>query len=205
MFENIISLTITFSKIDPPTSEIFEHNEQNKITEKYNSGRLEFKNTITNNDSILMEYNGVNHFLSTNNNRMMRFITKTIFKKEYELENLYKYEEGQYVIDSIIGLKYIVSNDRIDNYLLIEERKEKPLYVYENQNYIGLGYIIKNECNGIEYGYKVDQEIYNCICGTHTNYYKEYKLEKTDTKLYINEQVPGGDGGLALGQLFLTL
>jgi hydrogenase maturation protein HypF len=31
------------------------------------------------------------------------------------------------------------------------------------------------------------------------------KLEKTDTKLYINEQVPGGDGGLALGQLFLTL
>ncbi len=31
------------------------------------------------------------------------------------------------------------------------------------------------------------------------------RLEKPDLKLYINEQVPGGDGGLALGQLFLTL
>lgn len=31
------------------------------------------------------------------------------------------------------------------------------------------------------------------------------RLKDTDLKLYINEQVPGGDGGLALGQLFLTL
>ena len=31
------------------------------------------------------------------------------------------------------------------------------------------------------------------------------RLEKTKIKLYINEQVPSGDGGLALGQLFLTL
>ena len=31
------------------------------------------------------------------------------------------------------------------------------------------------------------------------------RLEKTNIKLYINEQVPSGDGGLALGQLFLTL
>ena len=31
------------------------------------------------------------------------------------------------------------------------------------------------------------------------------RLENTNLKLYINEQVPSGDGGLALGQLFLTL
>ena len=31
------------------------------------------------------------------------------------------------------------------------------------------------------------------------------RLEKTDIEIYINEQVPSGDGGLALGQLFLTL
>ena len=30
-------------------------------------------------------------------------------------------------------------------------------------------------------------------------------LSETDIKIYINEQVPSGDGGLALGQLFLTL
>lgn len=190
ILENIISLTITFNKIEMPTSEIYSYDEYKEIVKKYNDGRIDIEKMMTNNDSLLMEYNGINHFLSTNNNRLMRFITKTIFKKDYDKENLYRYERGQYIIDSIIGLKYVVTQKQIDNYILREKLENNSIYIYENQNYIGLGYIIKNECNGIEYGYNVDQEIYNCISGTNTKYYKEYEIENKDTEYQTTIKMP---------------
>lgn len=190
IIENIINLSIVFNILKPHPADIYNYNEYKKIVEKYNDGRIDIERVITNNDSLLMQYHGINHFLSTNNNRLMRFITKTIFKKDYTKENLYIYEEGQYIIDSIIGLKYIITQKELDNYILREKIEDKSIYIYENPNYIGLGYIIKDECNDIDYGYKVDQQIYNCISGMNTNYYKEYKIEKNDTEYKATIKMP---------------
>ena len=155
------------------------------IVEKYGSERLEFTDFNSLNDSILFEYYGINNFLSTNNSRVMRIISQMSFKSKYFNQNLYNYQKGQYILDSIIGLKYIVSTYKIDNYILLDEFKidEKKYYVYENPSSIGIGYIIKDECNNIEFDdFRYDEKVFNCISGSNHSFYKENPINKNNNE-----------------------
>lgn len=182
LIEIIINISITFDGTYRFKSDYFNNEDYIKIVEKYKDERMDFTKPFTENDSLLMNYYGVNNFISTNNSRVMRFITQVGLKKKYTIQNLYSYEKGQYIMDSIIGLKHVISTYKIQNYKLIEQVNINDIesYVYENPNYIGFGYIIKNECNNIEHDFKFDETIFNCMTNFDSKYYKEYDIEKID-------------------------
>ena len=185
LIENILNIGIVFND---PVIFINKNNVDDyylNIIEKYGSERLEFTDFNSLNDSILFEYYGINNFLSTNNSRVMRIISQMSFKSKYFNQNLYNYQKGQYILDSIIGLKYIVSTYKIDNYILLDEFKidEKKYYVYENPSSIGIGYIIKDECNNIEFDdFRYDEKVFNCISGSNHSFYKENPINKNNNE-----------------------
>lgn len=184
LIENVLDVCIIFN--DP----VFFMNKKNidnyyiDVINKYNDGRLEFTNYISLNDSLLFNYYGINNFLSTNNNRVMRIISRMSYKSSYGNQNIYSYERGQYIFDSIVGLKYLISTYKVDNYVLIDNFKvdDVEYYVYENPNSIGMGYIINEECNNIEFDFKYDEKVFNCISGDSQSFYKEYSIEKKNNE-----------------------
>lgn len=184
LIENILNIGIVFN--DPVFFKKKDSVDEYylNIIEKYGNDRLDFTDYNSLNDSILYEYYGINNFLSTNNSRVMRIISKMALKGNYINQNLYSYQKGQYIFDSIIGLKYVVSTYKIDNYILIDEFKtdDNNFYVYENPNSIGIGYIIKNECNNIEFDFKYDEKVFNCISGSKGSFYSEYPIKKNNNE-----------------------
>ena len=180
LLELILNSNICFKSYLESPKEIYDYKIYDEILDKKN--RTDFTFFNTGNDSIMMNYYGINHFLSTNNNRVMRLATQLSKKNEYTKENIYLYNEGQYIFDNIVGLKYILAQSKKDNYILKDtiNINDDEIFIYENQNSLGLGYIIKNECNNIEYDFKYDEKIYNCITNTDTKYYYEYDIKVKD-------------------------
>lgn len=157
-------------------------NDYISIVNKYKSDRMEFTDFLTLNDSILMEYYGINNFLSTNNNSGMRFLKNMSFSKKYTGQLIFLYKYQQYILDSVIGIKYVISSYEIDGYNLIDKVNigENEFYIYENPNYVGIGYVINDYCNNINSGFTYDQDVFNCIIGSKHNYYRDYDIVKVD-------------------------
>lgn len=180
LIENILNIGIVFKNPVIFTKKDLYDDYYQDVINKYGNERLEFTGFISLNDSFLFNYQGINNFLSTNNSRVMRIVSQMSFRSKYVNQNLYSYKKGQYIFDSIIGLKYIISTYKIDNYVLIEDFKvnDTMFYVYENPNSIGMGYIIKDECNNIEFDFKYDEKVFNCISGSNESFYREYPIQK---------------------------
>lgn len=180
LIENVVNVCVIF---DDPVIFIKSNNVYDyylDVIKKYGDDRLEFTDYVFFNDSILFKYYGINNFLSTNNNRVMRLVSQMSFKTEYFGQNFYIYRKGQYILDSIIGLRYVISSYKIDDYVLLDEfeMNDKKFYVYENPNSIGIGYIIKDECNNIDFDFKYDEKVLNCISDSDHSFYKEYSIKK---------------------------
>ena len=173
LIENIINISIIFSRTE--FKYLDEYKKENEIIkpliEKYKSNNYRIETTafITFNDSIIMKYNGISNFLSTTNKKTLNFLSQHENPKASKT-NMFVYQMQNYTLDSLLGLKYIITNVTLENYKLVEQMKanDKTYNVYENPNYIGLGTVIKNECNNTE-------NKYNCLFDIKEDLYKEYK------------------------------
>ena len=173
LIENIINITIIFNRTE--FLDLGEYKNENKIIkpliEKYKDDNYRIETTafMTLNDSIIMNYNGISNFLSTTNKRTLNFLAQHENPKAAKT-NMFVYQTQNYTLDSLLGLKYIITNAKLENYKLIEQIKteNKEYNVYENPNYIGLGTMVKNECNNTE-------NTFNCLFDIKEDLYKEYK------------------------------
>lgn len=173
LIENIINISIIFNRTE--FLYLDEYKNENKIVkpliEKYKdiNYRIETTAFMTFNDSIIMKYNGISNFLSTTNKRTLNFLSQHENPKTSKT-NMFVYQTQNYTLDSLLGLKYIITNAKLENYKLIEQIKteDKEYNVYENPNYIGLGTIVKNECNN-------EENKFNCLFDIKEELYKEYK------------------------------
>ena len=198
-----IILAIILIEIVLNTSMIFTNAEFSKTSEYKNEEviikslidkyqdknyRIETTNYVTYNDSLMMNYKGVSNFLSTTNKRTLDFI-KNYETNYHKQTNLAMYLKQNYTLDSLLGIKYIITNDEFENYKLLEQIKknDKTYNVYENPNSIGLGTIIKNKCNGTD-------NKFNCLFDVKDELYKEYKKKNNEYEIkkgyyyiYIND------------------
>lgn len=190
LVDNLINVGIIFNHSYKFSSTNLSYEVYSDIIDKYKGQRIELNNQISSNGSLLMDYYGINNFLSTNNNNVIRFFVESGFRSQYSQQNMYNYNYGQYILDSIVGVKYIISPIKMENYNLIEtidnDKLDDILYVYENLYALSLGYMINAECNDIEYSFNYDEKLYNCIVGTDTKYYKEYSIVKNDDDSYTS-------------------
>lgn len=100
--------------------------------------RIEKNYTYTLNDSLLLSYKGVNHFLSTANGGVIKFAHNVgLTGRNLNLN----YLNSTKVIDTLFGIKYIFSFEEIVNYQLLED---KDAYIYQNNDALNLGYMVSN-------------------------------------------------------------
>ena len=156
------------------------------IEKKYNNQRIEeeyFYNT-----SLIYNYNGINSFLSTSNHRPIDFLNKIgLYNKK--TNNLYNNRYQSILVDDILGLKNLIIEEG-DNF---KHLKNKENNIYENDNAFSIGYIIKNECNNLEFEFLYDQKVFNCIFKESNEFYKEpEKIQETDDKIVykVKENTP---------------
>lgn len=182
-------------------------NRENKIISKYKSDsngfyRIEKECFYTRLDSMLMDYNGISSFLSTLNNDLSNFYNNIGQVGRTNSLNYNAYSTP--IMDSILGVKYILSKDleynvveqievskSIDNfYGVIMEDK----FLYENPNVLSLGFMVNNDSkNFINYfkeeliinQFEVQNYILKTMLNETSNYLKPLKVIKENELNYI--------------------
>ena len=180
LFEMILNTSIIFKTIRPLEKSIIDNykepmNEFSKYNDK--NYRIESAFFETMNESLLYGYKGIGNFLSTTNSRIIQFSFHTGNNESTEFANNYNYQKQNYILDSLLGIKYMIYPNKVNNYELIKLFKinDVDAFLYKNNNAYNLGYTIKNKCNNLELNKFYDNEIYNCIFDKNEEFYKEIK------------------------------
>ncbi len=183
-------------------------NSVNKIISKYKNDnndfyRIEKDSFYTRLDSMLMDYNGVSAFVSTLNNDLSNFFNNIGQIGRTNSLNFNVYSTS--IMDSILGVKYILSEDLEYNVVdKIEVSKSTGNFygaimeekiLYENPFVLSLGFMVNKDAKDFINYFKeeliVNQfEVQNYILKTMlnetSNYLKSLKIIKED-ELYIIE------------------
>lgn len=208
LIENFTNIYIIFDRRDFIEKNRFEiiKQEEEKIDNyiKENGYRLESSLSLTPNDSILLKYKGISNFLSTTNYRNIYFPYYFGYnEKDAKGANIFTYYNSSSFLNTIVGIKYYISNRKINEYKIIDKITidEKEYYIYRNDSALSIGYTVKNKCNNKIEERMHDNELYNCLFNTNVELYKEYepyeikddiykyKLKKDDyTHIFINKK-----------------
>ena len=184
LIENILNITLIFKNNDFHERKIFriEKIYQEKIKDYKDNGRMDSYNQVfTMNNSMLFDYKGVNNFLSTINYKQLDFLIKVGKNKKTTSYNYYNMNGQSYITNSLLGMNTTIELKDNYGYKHIESFQmevENELNIYQNENVLSLGYMIKNECNNIDFSFPYDEKIFNCITGEEKEYYSEVKKEK---------------------------
>ncbi len=185
LIDNILNISIIFNN-----SEFAERKEINynyeTIIKEYKGDSIELKSNNSHyNNSLIYSYRGINTFLSTINYRNIEFLSKA-GHNETDFTNLYLFDLQSPIIDSLIGPRIIIS-DEPDNSRKLKTKVENNAYIYENKNVLSIGYIIKDECNDINFEFPYDQKVFECITGTNESFYKEVPIKNNIDDEYTYE------------------
>lgn len=109
--------------------------------------RTEMTGTYTLNDSALYGYNGISQFSSSANVSVTRFM-RSLGLYASEAGNRYYYRISTPVVNTLLGVKYIISKDGHLNsgeYDLSQYGSDGTVYMYENNYPLSLGYMISEK------------------------------------------------------------
>lgn len=157
------------------------------------------KSMLSINDSMLFNYNGINHFDSTapvstelllERMGLRRLLTRTYYNKN-----------SSYLIDSLFGIKYILSNEEYKDYTLISNQNIK---VYENPYYLSLGYKIKEkDINFTNNPFVNQNNVAKAFTGLDENIFTEssYTMTLENVKVENNHYIPNKKGTININVL----
>lgn len=109
--------------------------------------RTEMTSTYTLNDSALYGYNGISQFSSSANVSVTRFM-RSLGLYASEAGNRYYYRISTPVVNTFLGLKYIISKNGIlssNEYDLTFYGSDGTVYMYKNDYSLSLGFMISEE------------------------------------------------------------
>ena len=154
-----------------------------KSNDKDKFYRIEFGGALDN-DAMLYNYNSITSWYSTMDAKSIEFLSYFGY-----LVNLNQQKHVNLpVLDSILGIKYYVTNTITD----LDEKstdEEKDLLgkknVQQNKYSLGLGYMINSKITDIitcENAYECQNVLATQLTGTDIKYYKEENIIKNDNK-----------------------
>lgn len=149
-------------------------------------------------DSLYFNYFGNVTFLSTVGKNEMEFLGRAGYNVH---DNMAEYLGFNPILDSLLGIKYVITEEDIDTLEKINQYKgtvlygelydvfKKDIYVYKNNEALSLGTVISNDlskCNiknddGDRLKYQ--NQIVNCLTGVD-DIYEKIELEKIDDNTY---------------------
>lgn len=119
-------------------------------TSDYDFYRIEKDYSYSTNDPLLLNYNGISHFSSTyegNNNSLLGDYLG-IFNRFY----ITNYKGSTLVTNSLFDIKYVLSNNNLPYYSLIDnfEYGEENINVYKNDYALPLGFMVNNSLRDLK-------------------------------------------------------
>lgn len=134
--------------------------------------RTEMTKTWTLNDSSLYGYNGISQFSSSANVSVTKFLKKLGLYGS-EAGNRYYYRISTPVVNTMLGLKYIIHKDneyRGDPYALTEVDKSNSVHLYENNFPLSVGYMVDSSILELEnLGYACPFDFHNDLIQSATS------------------------------------
>lgn len=143
------------------------------------------KSMLSINDSMIFNYNSISHFDSTTKESTEKLLESLGQRKL--LTRAY-YNDSTYLLDSIFGIKYVLSKDEYKNYKLINENN--GIKLYENPYYLSLGYKVNNI--NVDFSndpFYNENEMIKAFTGLDSNIYKMEKYTLTSENVEINNNV----------------
>ena len=120
--------------------------------EEYDDGfyRMEKTFSRTDNDSMKFGYNGMTHYSSTYNRNIVDFNSDMGMLQEYICM---RYLGSTLLTDSILGVKYVVSEEKVNDEYIELRRTGSGLGIYENPYALSIGFAAdESALNQISYG-----------------------------------------------------
>ena len=193
IIELILNLSVTcysFFKLDL-NNDIYE--KQAMIISNYteNNYRAEVSEIFYNN-SLSFNYHGISTFLSNQNYNNILFGNK--LNNYYDKTNLFVYSDINIFYDVLVGLKYIVDDNKVCNYDILKnfEFQNKNLYLHKNEYALNLGYSVSKDVTKFKLerndSYKFYNKLFNTLDGTNDDYFIKLNVNKVDSKkLFIKK------------------
>ena len=165
----------------------------NKIKEIENKDnnfyRIEVDFELVYNSPSLLNYNGINHFNSVRNAKILNFLRKFGYSVKHETN--VKFNNYNPYLTSLLGIKYI--NGSKDEMYYENVYNENP-YMYLNKDALSLGYMIYNkEFKESNSSYQNTENLINSILNTDIKRYKvidsfngkDTEIKEIDNKKYV--------------------
>lgn len=173
--------------------------DMKKYIDKYDGNyRIEKFPKFNRNDSLLLNYKGINQFLSTANKDSLEFLGKMGLYNSFLLVT---YDDwSTEILNSLMGVKYIFGYKGLENYNQIENTSVKYSRIYENVNSLSIGYMVSDKV--LDYNPKISLSPYefqtyimNLMLNNKEKYYNsvnvkkitdnEYEIVGNDNTIYI--------------------
>lgn len=159
--------------------------------------RIEKNMFFSYNDSLLMQYHGINSFLSTVDINQINFLHNTGYYST-RMSSV-DYGHNSILMDSLLGIKYRISSFLLTEYTEIKQilypQFSGILYhsdflrsamVYENPYALSLGYMVNSTSvmPEVDNPFEYQNALLNNMLGTDTPYFKPYDKEKVAEGAY---------------------
>lgn len=128
--------------------------------------RIETDADKTNNDSLTLGHSSFGHFSSMLNNDLLSTMESLGF---FARKAKYNNNGSTILTESLLGLKYFVSSKKLEDegYELVSSIND--LYIYQNTNFLPIGYPIKEDMNIERYSnpFQLQNKIYQTLFATN--------------------------------------
>lgn len=169
----------------------FDENIQLIHQQDKNFYRIESDNIRTLNDSLNLNYNGIRHFSSMANKDLHRFLNQFGFANS-SFDLAISYYGSTPISDSLLGVKYIVSNnEKPQNYKKILSGKENE-NIYLNKDALPLLYTVNKNILSLGSDYKnpfdMQNDMLNLMAGNNLDsldykrYFKKVNIDNIELK-----------------------
>lgn len=163
--------------------------------------RLENLNPVSSNDSINYGYSGVSLFSSIRNRHSSSYLNDLGFRSRGTALNI-RYPNNTLLMDSVIGIKYNISEQDPLKYGYTSIGKSGKYSLYENSNALPLGFLTDETIYSVEQltndNLSSQTNLFNALADTTENYFKFYQptviaennvtTEKTSTGVTYKEK-----------------
>ncbi len=150
-----------------------------------------YGNTL--NASLLNNYNGLNVFLSSLNERPVDFLLQA--EDFGTIANFFEYQNNDLALETILGVKYILYDKKVSGYNEIKsfKIKDKTAHLLENPYALPLMYSVNPQIKkftSTKRGFKYLNEVLNAMNDDSVSYLYELPSKKIDGRHY---ELAGGD------------
>ena len=164
--------------------------------------RMEFLPRRTCVDTALFDYRGITSFASSNSYETTRLMGSL----GYAINgvNSYLYRSFVPASDSLLGIRYVILESRIDNHRQLKlrdsvtarrtdsygETEDKTLYIYENTAALPIAYAVGGDIHGFSYSYyspfDTQNSLYSALTGNWDDLYTFAELKSEDGEGYTS-------------------